>query len=99
MQQVVIVGSPAWRRCASLRMPHLWLPCKPALPCTSGSSRQARRPSPVVCLQADCSSLLPVYCFDPRDYGKSPQGYDRTGGWVRTTGAAPPLVDLCASLC
>lgn len=53
----------------------------------------------MVCLQADCSSLLPVYCFDPRDYGKSPQGYDRTGGWVRTTGAAPPLVDLCASLC
>ncbi|KAL4431003.1 hypothetical protein ABPG75_006259 [Micractinium tetrahymenae] len=29
--------------------------------------------------QAECSSLLPVYCFDPRDYGKSPQGYDKTG--------------------
>jgi deoxyribodipyrimidine photolyase len=28
---------------------------------------------------AECSSLLPVYCFDPRDYGRSPQGYDRTG--------------------
>ena len=26
-----------------------------------------------------CSSVLPVYCFDPRDYGRSPQGYDRTG--------------------
>lgn len=38
-------------------------------------------------MQADCSSLLPVYCFDPRDYGKSPQGYDRTGGW----GATPEL--------
>lgn len=28
---------------------------------------------------AECSSLLPVYCFDPRDYGRSPQGYDKTG--------------------
>lgn len=30
--------------------------------------------------QAECSSLLPVYCFDPRDYGKSPQGHEKTGG-------------------
>ena len=29
--------------------------------------------------QAQCSSLLPVYCFDPCDYGKSPKGYDKTG--------------------
>jgi len=28
---------------------------------------------------AECSGVLPVYCFDPRDYGRSPQGYDRTG--------------------
>jgi len=28
---------------------------------------------------AECSSVLPVYCFDPRDYSRSPQGYDRTG--------------------
>ena len=28
---------------------------------------------------SECSSLLPLYCFDPRDYGRSPQGYDRTG--------------------
>lgn len=28
---------------------------------------------------SECSSVLPVYCFDPRDYGRSPQGYDRTG--------------------
>lgn len=41
--------------------------------------------------QADCSSLLPVYCFDPRDYGRSPQGYDKTGaggrGWVGGSGS------------
>lgn len=36
--------------------------------------------------QAECSSLLPVYCFDPRDYGKSPQGYDKTGGCARLGG-------------
>lgn len=24
-------------------------------------------------------SLLPVYCFDPRDYGKSSSGFDKTG--------------------
>lgn len=27
----------------------------------------------------ECTSILPVYCFDPREYGRSPQGYDRTG--------------------
>ncbi|KAK1293169.1 Blue-light photoreceptor PHR2 [Acorus calamus] len=28
---------------------------------------------------ADSLSVLPVYCFDPRDYGRSPSGLDRTG--------------------
>jgi hypothetical protein len=37
--------------------------------------------------QAECSSLLPVYCFDPRDYEKSPQGYDKTGACP----AGPPM--------
>lgn len=28
---------------------------------------------------SESSSLLAVYCFDPRDYGKSSHGYDKTG--------------------
>jgi hypothetical protein len=27
----------------------------------------------------DSMSVLPVYCFDPRDYGKSSSGFDKTG--------------------
>ncbi|KAL0641156.1 hypothetical protein Bca4012_034767 [Brassica carinata] len=27
----------------------------------------------------ECVSVLPVYCFDPRDYGKSSSGFDKTG--------------------
>ncbi|GJP54714.1 hypothetical protein CLOM_g13765 [Closterium sp. NIES-68] len=27
----------------------------------------------------DAAAVLPVYCFDPRDYGKSASGFDRTG--------------------
>ncbi|KAI8530791.1 hypothetical protein RHMOL_Rhmol11G0086700 [Rhododendron molle] len=27
----------------------------------------------------DSGSVLPVYCFDPRDYGKSSTGFDKTG--------------------
>ncbi|KAF6155560.1 hypothetical protein GIB67_004554 [Kingdonia uniflora] len=27
----------------------------------------------------DSISVLPVYCFDPRDYGKSASGFDKTG--------------------
>ncbi|PRW58276.1 blue-light photoreceptor PHR2 [Chlorella sorokiniana] len=47
--------------------------------------------------QADCSSLLPVYCFDPRDYGKSPQGYDRTGPF-RAQFLQEAVADLRAAL-
>ncbi|KAK1294539.1 Blue-light photoreceptor PHR2 [Acorus calamus] len=28
---------------------------------------------------SDSLSVLPVYCFDPRDYGKSSSGFDKTG--------------------
>jgi len=28
---------------------------------------------------AQSTSVLPVYCFDPREYGKSPSGFDKTG--------------------
>jgi len=27
----------------------------------------------------ECSSLVPVFCFDPRDFGKSASGFDKTG--------------------
>lgn len=27
----------------------------------------------------DASSLLPIYCFDPREYGKTVNGIDTTG--------------------
>lgn len=27
----------------------------------------------------DCTSIVPVYCFDPREYGKSPSGFHKTG--------------------
>ncbi|KAL4859435.1 Blue-light photoreceptor PHR2 [Chlorella vulgaris] len=47
--------------------------------------------------QAECSSLLPVYCFDPRDYGKSPQGYDKTGPF-RAHFLAEAVADLRAAL-
>ncbi|GAQ87857.1 photolyase/cryptochrome [Klebsormidium nitens] len=29
--------------------------------------------------QQASSSIVPVYCFDPRDYGKSSSGFDKTG--------------------
>jgi len=33
----------------------------------------------LVSANRDSSSILPVYCFDPRDYGKSSSGFDKTG--------------------
>ncbi len=42
---------------------------------------------------AECSSVLPVYCFDPRDYSRSPQGYDRTGPY-RATFLLQAVADL-----
>ena len=76
-------GRCCWERGASLPLARMH-----AAPCmTAGCPPHCRRP------QAECSSLLPVYCFDPRDYGKSPKGYDRTG--------APPWSRLrcCAVAC
>lgn len=32
----------------------------------------------------ESSSVLPVYCFDPRDYGKSSSGFDKTGPYRAT---------------
>ncbi|PHT38726.1 Blue-light photoreceptor PHR2 [Capsicum baccatum] len=39
------------------------------------------------CLNAahnESMSVLPVYCFDPRDYGKSSSGFDKTGPYRAT---------------
>ncbi|KAH7314702.1 hypothetical protein KP509_21G016900 [Ceratopteris richardii] len=33
----------------------------------------------LVTASKESSSILPVYCFDPRDYGKSSSGFDKTG--------------------
>lgn len=33
----------------------------------------------LVSASRDSLSVLPVYCFDPRDYGKSSSGFDKTG--------------------
>ncbi|XP_043711061.1 blue-light photoreceptor PHR2 [Telopea speciosissima] len=34
--------------------------------------------------QNESISVLPVYCFDPRDYGKSSSGFDKTGPYRAT---------------
>jgi deoxyribodipyrimidine photolyase len=33
----------------------------------------------LLCASKESLALLPVYCFDPRDYGKSSSGFDKTG--------------------
>ncbi|KAM7495852.1 hypothetical protein LguiA_020266 [Lonicera macranthoides] len=33
---------------------------------------------------SESMSVLPVYCFDPRDYGKSSSGFDKTGPYRAT---------------
>ena len=33
----------------------------------------------LVSASRDSLSILPVFCFDPRDYGKSSSGFDKTG--------------------
>ncbi|GAB2262677.1 hypothetical protein Droror1_Dr00003674 [Drosera rotundifolia] len=42
-------------------------------------------------------SVLPVYCFDPRDYGKSSSGFDKTGPY-RATFLIESVSDLRKSL-
>ncbi|KAL9261535.1 Blue-light photoreceptor PHR2-like protein, partial [Drosera capensis] len=42
-------------------------------------------------------SVLPVYCFDPRDYGKSSSGFDKTGPY-RATFLIESVSDLRRSL-
>ncbi|XP_027117820.2 blue-light photoreceptor PHR2-like [Coffea arabica] len=42
-------------------------------------------------------SVLPVYCFDPRDYGKSSSGFDKTGPF-RATFLLESVADLRKTL-
>lgn len=42
-------------------------------------------------------SILPVYCFDPRDYGKSSSGFDKTGPY-RATFLIESVADLRKNL-
>ncbi|KAJ9171807.1 hypothetical protein P3X46_015120 [Hevea brasiliensis] len=42
-------------------------------------------------------SVLPVYCFDPREYGKSSSGFDRTGPY-RATFIIESVADLRKNL-
>lgn len=42
-------------------------------------------------------SILPVYCFDPRDYGKSSSGFDKTGPY-RATFLLESVADLRKTL-
>ncbi|GMN37977.1 hypothetical protein TIFTF001_007248 [Ficus carica] len=52
------------------------------------------------CLNAahnESMSVLPVYCFDPRDYGKSSSGFDKTGPY-RATFLIESVADLRRSL-
>ncbi|PON65891.1 DNA photolyase class 1, 8-HDF type [Parasponia andersonii] len=42
-------------------------------------------------------SVLPVYCFDPRDYGKSSSGFDKTGPY-RATFLVESVTDLRKNL-
>jgi deoxyribodipyrimidine photolyase len=46
---------------------------------------------------SESSSLLAIYCFDPRDYGKSPHGYDKTGPY-RANFLIQAVTDLRKSL-
>ncbi|XP_068644975.1 blue-light photoreceptor PHR2-like [Aristolochia californica] len=45
----------------------------------------------------DSLSVLPVYCFDPRDYGKSSSGFDKTGPY-RATFLIQSVFDLRRNL-
>ncbi|CAN4091407.1 unnamed protein product [Withania somnifera] len=52
------------------------------------------------CLNAahnESISVLPVYCFDPRDYGKSSSGFDKTGPY-RATFLIESVADLRKNL-
>ncbi|CAA0828216.1 Blue-light photoreceptor PHR2 [Striga hermonthica] len=74
------------------------LPLNPLRPSNPSGAGPLRRASVVwfrndlrvhdnECLSAandDSLSVLPVYCFDPRDYGKSSSGFDKTGPYRAT---------------
>ncbi|KAL6515970.1 1,3-beta-glucanosyltransferase [Orobanche gracilis] len=70
-------------------------PLRPSNPSGAGALRRAAvvwfrndlRIHDNECLNAannDSLSVLPVYCFDPRDYGKSSSGFDKTGPYRAT---------------
>ncbi|KAK9086394.1 hypothetical protein Syun_028788 [Stephania yunnanensis] len=46
---------------------------------------------------AESVSVMPVYCFDPRDFGKSSSGFDKTGPY-RATFLVESVSDLRRSL-
>eukprot|EP00879_Flechtneria_rotunda_P014808 GHRR01015472.1.p1 GENE.GHRR01015472.1~~GHRR01015472.1.p1 ORF type:complete len:290 (+),score=99.16 GHRR01015472.1:195-1064(+) len=48
---------------------------------------------PLVAACRTATSLLPVYIFDPREYGKSPSGFDKTGPY-RARFVLEALTDL-----
>jgi len=82
--------------CASLMFPDpLTVPAAPPIPRGRPDGAAARRVA-VVWFRADlrlhdnhalatafreASSVVPVYCFDPRDYGKSKTGFPKTGAY------------------
>eukprot|EP00878_Enallax_costatus_P001665 GHUV01001818.1.p1 GENE.GHUV01001818.1~~GHUV01001818.1.p1 ORF type:complete len:492 (+),score=141.61 GHUV01001818.1:197-1672(+) len=52
---------------------------------------------PLAAASSSATSLLPVYIFDPREYGKSPNGFDKTGPY-RARFILEALHDLKARL-
>ncbi|KAK8650672.1 hypothetical protein V6N13_140300 [Hibiscus sabdariffa] len=70
-------------------------PCRPLGPSNGAAIRRASivwfrndlRVHDNECLNTannESMSVLPVYCFDPRDYGKSSSGFDKTGPYKAT---------------
>ncbi|GER24727.1 gamma-tubulin complex component 4 homolog [Striga asiatica] len=83
-------------------------PLRPSNPSGAGPFRRAAvvwfrndlRVHDNECLSAandDSLSVLPVYCFDPRDYGKSSSGFDKTGPY-RATFLIESVTDLRKNL-
>ncbi|VFQ78571.1 unnamed protein product [Cuscuta campestris] len=87
------ISSPLFKSTLSANPLHSTLPLNPLRPSDPSGAAAARRSSIVwfrndlrvhdnECLNSannESMSVLPVYCFDPRDYGKSSSGFDKTG--------------------
>lgn len=52
---------------------------------------------PLAAANADSTSVVAVYCFDPREYGKSASGFDKTGPY-RASFILEAVADLRAAL-